>query len=284
MNLINARKIRGFGLALGLSAGTLGFAMAVAASADESLDVTYDVVVSGLQAAQIKFDMDLTATGYRSKASVETQGIVSVFSDSQTVVGAAGEIINGKAVPSSFSTRTEKSGKQKDFKIRWSDTGVPEPHEPPVKNPQTQAEILEALTAGVIDPLTAVLRVRGDAPCEGKQRIYSGRDVFDVAFKLEREVTFNDKSDGVYRGPAYQCRMVYTPVAGRDANKARKNKTEPWAVTVWFAPVDSPSLGSQMLLPVAAAGKLDGRKFRAFASRASVSGQALNQLSSISTN
>lgn len=284
MNAMNARTIRGFGLALGLAAGTLAYPMALPASADESLDFTYDVVVSGLQAAKIKFDMDITPTGYQSKASVETQGVVSYFSDSQTYVGASGEIINGKAVPASFSTRTEKSGKQKDFKVRWTESGQPEPHDPPVKNPQTQAEIIEALTAGVIDPLTAVLRVRGEAPCEGKQRIYSGRDVFDLTFSLEREVNFNGKSDGVYRGPAFQCRMVYRPIAGRDANKARKNKTEPWVVTVWFAPVDSPSLGGQMLLPVAAAGKLDGRKFRAYASRASVSGQALNQLSSVSTN
>lgn len=284
MNWMNAKTTRGFGLALGLAAGA--FAFPVAASADEALDFTYDVMVSGLQAAKIKFDMDLTPTGYRSKASVETQGIVSFFSDSQTFVGTSGEIVNGKAVPASFSTRTEKSGKQKDFKVRWTESGQPEPHQPPVKNPQMQAEILDALAlaAGVIDPITAVLSVRGDAPCEGTQRIYSGRDVFDLSFTLEREVTFNDKSDGVYRGSAYQCRMLYTPIAGRDATKARKKKIEPWAVTVWFAPVDSQSLGGQVLLPVAAAGKLDGRKFRAFASRASVSGQALNQLSSISTN
>jgi len=284
MNWMNAKRTRGFGLALGLAAGALAFPMAHAASADESLDFTYDLVVSGLQAAQIKFDMDITPTGYQSKASVETQGLVSFFSDSQTYVGASGEIINGKALPASFSTRTEKSGKQKDFKVRWSESGQPEPHQPPVKNAQMQSEILAALTAGVIDPLTAVLRVRGDTPCQGKQRIYSGRDVFDLSFKLEREVNFDDKSDGVYRGPAYQCRMVYVPVAGRDATKARKKKTEPWSVTVWFAPVDSQSLGGRMLLPVAAAGKLDGRKFRAYAKRASVSGQALNQLSSVSTN
>lgn len=262
-------------LAAGIAAGALP------ASA-ESLDVTYDVVVSGMQAAQLKFDMDLTPSGYRSKASVETQGIVSFFSDSHTTVGAVGEIVNGKALPASFSTRTEKSGKQKDFKVRWSDQGQPEPHEPPVKNPKMQAEIIDALGAGAIDPLTAVLRVRSDAPCQGSQRIYSGRDVFDLTFTLEREVTFGDKADGIYRGPAYQCQMVYRPVAGRDAAKARKNKTEPWVVTVWFAPINSESMGGQMLLPVAAAGKLNGSKFRAYASRASLSGQALNQLSSIS--
>jgi len=248
----------------------------------ESLNVTYDVVVSGMQAAQLKFDMDLTPNGYRSNASVETQGIVSFFSDSHTTVGAVGEIVNGKALPASFTTRTEKSGKQKDFKVRWSNQGQPEPHEPPVKNAKMQAEIIDALGAGAIDPLTAVLRVRGDAPCQGTERIYSGRDVFDLTFTLEREVTFGDKADGIYRGPAYQCQMVYRPVAGRDATKARKNKTEPWVVKVWFAPVNSESLGGSMLLPVAASGKLNGRKFNAYASRASLSGQALNQLSAIS--
>jgi uncharacterized protein DUF3108 len=267
------------GLALGIAASTV--VGAIAASA-ESLDVTYDIAVSGMQAAQIKFGMDLSPTGYSSKATVETQGIVAVFSDSYTTVGIVGEIVNGQALPANFTTRTEKSGKQKDFKVRWSSEGKPEPHQPPVKNPETQAEILDALNSGVIDPLTAVLHVRSDAPCQGTQRIYSGRDVFDLTFNLEREVTFGDKSDGIYRGPAYQCQMVYHPIAGRDANKARKNKTEPWAITVWFAPVESSAMGGRMLLPVAAAGKLNGRKFRAYASRATVSGQALNQLSAIS--
>ena len=282
MRHFTGAKARQFGLTLWIAAGALAIPGSAQAGSEGSLAFTYDVVVSGMQAAQIKFDMDLSPTGYQSRASVETQGIVSVFSDSHTTVGAVGEIVNGKALPASFTTRTEKSGKQKDFKVRWSDEGLPEAHEPPVKNPKMKTEILEALTAGVIDPLTTVLRVGADAPCQSSQRVYSGRDVFDLSFKLEKEVTFGDKADGIYRGPAYQCRMIYTPVAGRDATKARKNKTEPWAITVWFAPVESPSLGGQMLLPVAASGKLDGRKFRAYASRASVSGQALNQLSSIS--
>jgi len=261
------------------------FAPAVAQSnAQESVAMTYDVVVSGMKALEIKYDMDLSETGYNSRAIVDTQGLISFFSDSHTVVGASGEIVGGKAMPASFSTRSEKSGKQKDFKVRWADDGVPEPHQPPVKDEKTQSEIIDALTSGVVDPLTSVLRLganSADAPCQASQRVYSGRDVFDLSFTLVREVTLGDKADGVYRGPAYECRMVYRPVAGRDANKARKNKTEPWTIKVWFAPVQSQLLNGAMLLPVAASGKINGRKFNAYASKAMVAGEALNKLSSI---
>jgi hypothetical protein len=275
---------RNAGMAMAIVAGAFLAPASAQSSSQESVAMTYDVMVSGMKALEIKYDMDLSQTGYSSRATVDTQGLISFFSDSHTVVGAAGEIVGGKAMPASFTTRTEKSGKQKDFKVRWASDGAPEPHQPPVKNTKTQSEIIESLTAGVVDPLTSVLRLGGgsaEAPCESSQRVYSGRDVFDLSFTLEREVTLGDKADGVYRGPAYECRMVYTPIAGRDAEKARKNKTEPWTVKVWFAPVKSESLNGSMLLPVAASGKINGRKFRAFASKAMVAGEALNKFSSI---
>lgn len=275
---------RNIGVAAMLVAGAPFVPATAQSNPDQAVAVTYDVVVSGMQALEIKYDMELSPTGYRSRATVDTQGLISVFSDSHLVVGAAGEIVSGKAIPASFTSRSEKSGKQKDFKVRWASDGVPEPHQPPVKDEKTQSEIIDSLTAGVVDPLTSVLRLAAnsaDTPCQSSQRVYSGRDVFDLSFTLEREVKFDDKADGVYRGPAYECRMVYTPIAGRDANKARKNKTQPWTIKVWFAPVKSEALNGAMLLPVAASGKIDGRKFRAFASKATVAGEALNKLSSI---
>ena len=75
-----------------------------------------------------------------------------------------------------------------------------------------------------------------------------------------------------YQGPAYECRMIYEPVAGRAAHKARKRKIEPPVFTLWLAPVQSASLPQPVLIPVAAKGTLDGKKFVALAKKATIAG------------
>src|SRR5262245_38266061 len=90
---------RNAGMAMAIVAGAFFAPASAQSSAQESVAMTYDVEVSGMKALEIKYDMDLSPTGYRSRATVDTQGLVSFFSDSHTVVGAAGEIVGGKAIP-----------------------------------------------------------------------------------------------------------------------------------------------------------------------------------------
>ena len=111
------------------------------------------------------------------------------------------------------------------------------------------------------------------------QRVFNGQDVSDLRFTFEEDAVITSDFQGVYRGPVYKCHMTYVPVAGRLATEFRKSKGDPPTFTVWLAAVRSPALGSPVLVPVFASGTFDGRKFIAYASRATIAGQPLNQLS-----
>src|SRR5262245_45098285 len=101
MTVFSTATIRQFGTAMLISVGVLSTPILAEAGSGDSVAVTYDIDVSGVQALQIQFDMDLSPTGYQSRATIDPQGIVAVFSDTHTVVGATGEIVNGKAIPAS---------------------------------------------------------------------------------------------------------------------------------------------------------------------------------------
>jgi hypothetical protein len=252
------------------------------AGAGEAIAAVYDVEISGLKALRIRYDVEVSRTGYRSRLAIETRGLAAVFSDYHMDMAASGAFVGGQAEPANFSSLADKKNRTKSLKVSWSGDGLLRQHQPADKDLRIQTEIDAALTGGVADPLTAIIRLGGGKagePCQRMQRVFSGQDVYDLRFSYQGKAVIGSGSEGVYRGPAYECRVVYLPVAGRSANKFRKNKSVPPTFRVWFAPVQSAALGGAVLMPVAATGTLDGRKFVAYASRATIAGRPFNEFS-----
>jgi hypothetical protein len=150
------------------------------------------------------------------------------------------------------------------------------------KNPDTQAEIITALTPGVADPLTTIFRIgtspKGN-PCQTVHRIFDGREVFELRFSFKRKVLLDTSFPGAYHGAAYECRATYVPVAGRYATKFRKRKDDPPTYNIWLASIGSDVSGGSRLVPVRATGRLDGMKFEAYASRIKVDGRPFKRIS-----
>jgi hypothetical protein len=252
------------------------------ADSGESIATVYEVRIAGLKALKIRYGLEISDSAYRSRASIDTSGLAAVFSGYHMDMAAAGALVGGNAEPATFSSLADKKNRKKLLEVSWSSDGLPRQHQPADKDFRIQSEIDAALTAGAADPLTAVIRLGGaavSAPCQRVQRIFSGQDVYDLRFTYQGEVTIGPGSEGVYRGQAHECRMVYLPVAGRSADRFKKNKSEPPNFRIWFAPVHSAALGGSLLIPVAAMGTLDGRKFVAYASRATIAGRPFNKLS-----
>jgi hypothetical protein len=255
---------------------------AVRADSDHALILAYEVRIGNLAALGIKYDTQLSASKYRSRVSIQTTGVISLFSDYQMDMVAWGAFVGEKVKPLSFTSSSKKNKGWKKVGASWPATGPPKRDGTADGDPRTQAEIDDALTSAVADPLTAVLRIGAASthnPCETTQRAYSGRDVFDLVFQFEKEITVDSNFEGAYRGRAYQCRMTYMPVAGPLAAKFRKRKAEPLEFRVWFAPISSEIVGRSVLLPVFAIGKLDGEKCVALALSATIDGRPLAQLS-----
>jgi hypothetical protein len=252
------------------------------ASSSDLIEASYEIIISGIAVLKIKYSNDISATGYNSMVSIKTDGVATFFSDYRMEMSSSGSFVEGHARPARYASHAEKKDKKKDVEINWPAGSIPVRYGPAAKDPAVQSEIDAALTSSIVDPLTAILRVGASAiesPCQSVHRVFNGREIFDLRFSFRKEVTIDSESQGVYRGTAYECRMTVVPVAGRAAVKFRKNKTEPSTYRVWLAPVPSDALEGSVLVPVLAAGQLDGQEFLAIASRASIDGRPFNDLS-----
>lgn len=267
MNIITHRIITL--LASGLSALVIGFGSARADSGGK-IETSYDVNVRGITVLNIRYNSEISATGYRSQASIKTKGVVIVFSDYRMTMAAIGAFAGGQSSPLNYTSRSEKNDKEKTVELNWSKGTLPASGRPAAKNPEIQADIDTALTPDVTDPLTAIFRIGtspGGNPCRAVHRIFDGKEVFELRFSFKRETVLDDSFPGVYHGKAYECQASYVPIAGRYATKFRKNKEDPQTYNIWLAPIGADASGGSRLVPVRATGRLDGMKFEAYASR-----------------
>ena len=262
-----------------LAAAVSGFASARAAPGDRVL-ATYEISIDGMAAVSVAYDAEISGTGYRSRASLETKGVLSLFSSYRMDMTAFGVIAKGKLRSGQFSSVAGNRNKKKFFAVNLPVANLQD--QPSDQDPLTRAEINAAITAGTIDPLTSVIRLGGwpiDNPCQATQRVFDGQEVFDLHFDFEKDDVITSHFEGVYRGPAFECRMTYVPVAGVSATKFRKSKASPPVFTVWIAPVHSFARDASVLIPVFATGVFDGQKFIAYATQATIAGHPLNQAS-----
>jgi hypothetical protein len=246
------------------------------------IETSYDVNVRGVTVLRIRYSSEISAAGYRSQASIQTKGIVTVFSDYRMRMEALGALAEGQSSPQKYTSHSEKNDKEKTVDLNWSQGALAVSGRPAAKNPEIKADIDKALTPDVTDPLTAIFRIgtpRGGAPCRDVHRIFDGKEIFELRFRFKGEAVLDDSFPGAYHGKAFECRATYVPVAGRYATKFRKRNEEPPAYNVWLAPMGPDVAGVSRLIPVRATGRLDGMKFEAYASRVKVDGRPFKTVS-----
>lgn len=253
--------------------------MTLQAHADDRIEASYAFSVSGVPVLDIDYAAAISGNDFALKASVKTKGMAGLFSDYRMKMNTAGSLHEGEPQPVEFSSRTEKEDKTRKVDLAWSEDGTPKQIRSDYSEAEFQPGIDAALKPEVVDLLTAMLRagLPGEgSPCGSTQRVYDGRDIYDLKFTLQKQDTLGEDSDGVYRGPVHVCQMTYTPIEGRGAAKFKRRKMEPLAFKVWFAPVQSSTLGGQMYVPVRATGELEGKSFVAYARSAKLNQQPLN--------
>lgn len=258
-----------------------GFGSARADSAGK-IETSYDVDVRGVTVLRISYSSEISATGFRSQAVIKTEGIVTIFSDYRMTMAAVGSFIDGRSSPLKYTSRSEKNDKEKTVDLNWSQGALAASGRPAAKYAGIKADIDEALTPDVTDPLTAIFRI-GTAPegspCRAVHRIFDGKEVFELRFSFKGEAMLDDSFPGAYHGKAYECSAIYVPVAGRYATKFRKRNEEPPIYNVWLAAIGADVAGESRLIPVRATGRLDGMKFEAYASHLKVDGRPFKTVS-----
>ena len=241
-------------LALGLLGLTAGNAVA------GQVAVTYKVDVGPMTLTTIRFVLDVSDDAVNGKARIKSGGVANLFAEYSAVAEARTMINGGAPQPVSFHLVRERDNDIRKASLSWTTDGSIT-YEPQSPKPERRESIARALSSGVTDPITAVLRIgtAGDTPCPSVHEVFDGRDVFELA--LTDKGSGKVSSDVAYRGTAQRCDVRWTPLAGR----AKERNVPGDSYDVAFAPVGRLPSGQQLWLPVELSGSLKGMPFRAYA-------------------
>lgn len=228
----------------------------------EDVSVTYNVDVGPLTMTVVKFSIDSDQAGVRAKARIRSNGVSRVFSEYSAVAEAQTRMVDQAPVPASFRLLRERDDERKETTITWSNDGKLT-FDPPIKKKSRRDEIEAALSKGVADPITAVLRIggMGQNPCPSVHQVFDGRDVFELALSDKGQGKLDNAAD--WKGPVQRCEVRWTPIAGR----AKEKGTPGDSYDVSFAPVAKLSSGATLWLPVYMSGRLKGLGFKAYAAK-----------------
>jgi hypothetical protein len=244
----------------GLTATLLLLAVLPARASD--LSVSYKVDVGPVTLSTIKFSLDLGSEPIRSRAKIETSGLSQVFAEFSAVAEGESKMDASGLKPVSFRMVRERNNKRREASLSWDGSGALS-YDPPIKKQELRASVERALSADVMDPITAVLRIGtpSEAPCPSVHQVFDGRDVFELSLTDKGRDQLD--SDEVYRGPVQLCEVRWTPVAGRD--KERNVPGDSYDVS--FAPVGKLPSGRELWIPMEVSGTIKGLPFRAYADK-----------------
>jgi hypothetical protein len=243
---------------------------APAAAADTISDVSasYNVDVGPMTMMVIRFGASFAGDAVRSQATLKSKGISAIFSEYSARAEGEGRLDGGAIQPSLFKLSRERDDGKKRTTLQWGDGGTVSMDPPAHKKPEVQARVENALTADVSDPITAILRTgtAGDNPCNSAQKVFDGRDVFELAFSEAGGGKL--KSDAAYRGPVKNCQVRWHAIAGKSAEKG--DPDEVYGVS--FAPIGTLASGRTLWLPVSLTGTIKGLGFEAYVTKLGVDG------------
>lgn len=245
------------------------------AQAEESVNLRFQVAISGIKALELKYSAQIGETAYSAATGVKVKGLASFFTDFDFSANAQGQVINGRMMPSAFTYETSEDDESKVMNVAYAQDGTITTKRNYELKPGKEEEIAASLTPGTPDPLTILLTM-GSQPsanlCTGKWRSYNGAEIIDYEFSRLGAGNYSGKAD--YQGPAVHCRLELKPVAGVSEKRLRKWANKPPVYDLWFAPATA-SNGKNLHLLIAAEGDAGKTSFTAWASTAELSGRKI---------
>ena len=249
------------------------------AQAAEELSVQYDLYTRGMRAFALSYDARIEPSAYSARAKLRPKGLASLLVDVKMDMESTGTLTPQGAVPRSFTMGVNDDGKSGSYAVTFKGLKPASSKRQPGIDAKMAAKLDAATAKGARDTLSTIMNMAvsdGGHPCNGTQTVYNGKEVFQLKLTKLKDDTFHDKDGGVYRGPAISCQLVYSTVAGLSPKSEAKYRKNPPTFNVWFAPVDSKTLGRPINVLVGVSGKIKGKDFVAYANRATINGKPFN--------
>jgi hypothetical protein len=244
--------------------------LAFPATAGNVIKAAYVIEAAGTTVMRANFDATIEKGSFTSSLFGKTAGAAGFFKGMRLEMQTTGGFDGSDFAPGNFEKSKKKRYKDaRKTGISWTPTGKVEVMTDSGPAPLS-ASVGQALSQPSSDPLTAILslsQMRGSKPCQGKTRVYDGRDVFDL--------TLRPRDQGAAgAGKPMNCSVAYTPIAGNSFDKGEKDVDNYDAV---FAPINLAGQDKPMYFPVRLVGSSMGITYKIRAVSLSVDGA--NQLS-----
>ena len=238
-------------------------AAAPAAAQAAAVTVTYNIDIGPLTVSVVKFSVDLSGGEAHAKARIRSAGMSRVFSEFGATAEADTRLQGADAGPVSYKITRDQSDVRKVTTLTWQGGAVS--YDPPIKNAERRAKLDAALAGGVVDPVTAVLRMgtEGESPCPSTHEVFDGREVFELA--LTDRGPGMAGAEAAWQGEVRNCDVRWEPIAGRSKDKGIPGDS----YQVAFAPVAELEDGRKLWLPVEMSGRLKGMGFKGYLTKIS---------------
>lgn len=246
-------------LALALGAGFAVTATADAGESARTLRASFSIFWASLPIFSARFDATVGGGQYSITYAARTRGALRLFVKANTTNHVAGTIKDGTLVPRRYRDVLVWRGHRSSAVLNFLPQGVRARYEPPGEAANRRPVPKQALN-GAIDPLTALLRrllrSKDAPPCQGRLRLFDGRQLFELALKNEGMHPLPEDRLSPRRGPALRCRVGYHHIVDtqiKSSEVAKRSSTvrdSAVPITIWL----QYQAGDGMWLPVRAEG------------------------------
>lgn len=206
-------------LALLRTAALSGLLLAAGVPAPAApLSATYRIHVGGVSVLEAQAVLTLTDRSYEVEVRAETGGFLGRLFPWQTRSHSTGAVTGDALAPARHTQTSIFRGKPRNVTLTYDGRGrVVAAVEPPPEE-DDRPPVPEELRRATVDPLSGVLTALVAASqgngCTRTVPVYDGRRRYDMTMRDWGMRPVSASRYSIFAGPARECRVTYTPVAG----------------------------------------------------------------------
>lgn len=224
---------------------TLPGAGALAADRSQTeVAASYGIAFAGVDVGSLSFNSRMG----RRRYEIETRSKVSVFfgafkwrSESLTE-GSLGR----QATPRKFDFKYKIKRKRKAASVKFARGNVVSlKNEPPVRYGRKYVPLTRKHLAGVIDPMTAILRmtlVKSGNPCNSSADIFDGKRRMRLSLSPKGKRRIRERKPSGQPSYGYVCRIKFTPIAGHKKTSQIAHVAKNNGIEIVLRPIPSAKL------------------------------------------
>jgi hypothetical protein len=200
------------------------------------IDLKYRIFVGGLEAGEVKLQINHGESTYHAKSEIRSLGLVDVLIKFRSKSFSKGRVINNIVSPTLHEAHNMWRGDPRSVVMSYNDSGPDMVDVAPLPKDDDRLPVKEEMKLATVDALSAALVTSLSAMSEANRcnksvPIFDGRRRYNIHVKGEAEQAVEGP---VYSGDAYRCKLKIERIAGHSRSPWMPQRDDE-SGDVWFA-------------------------------------------------